>query len=300
LRSANDISTSRCSELLESSLSFLPDGDAAKGHLSVKLSHYSLLNQLLRILHVSADRTVLLTPEVMSPAAKGNQKLTVAEAMMLEFKVGWPNSLILNRKTLTKFQLLSRCLFRCKYIEQQLCNAFLSHQKLQQWDLKKLLSRSHVLRQRLLHFVQSYLHYMTSEVLDRHWRTLDEKWPTARSVDEQLMAVSGFLDTCLKECMLTDVKLVKSFTGLLAVCSLYCEHSVRLLREHPELMQRRKPDSAFKSLAASDQEFVAGIAQMEEVFRECLRAFIESLRGAEFGQHTYQLAERLDFADLGH
>ncbi len=42
--------------------------------------------------------------------------LTGIEALTLDFRVEWPLSLVLNKKTLTKFQLLFRSIFRCKYV----------------------------------------------------------------------------------------------------------------------------------------------------------------------------------------
>jgi gamma-tubulin complex component 2 len=47
----------------------------------------------------------------------GAQGLKGVEALTLEYKVGWPVSIILSRRALTKYQLLSRLLYFSKYVE---------------------------------------------------------------------------------------------------------------------------------------------------------------------------------------
>jgi gamma-tubulin complex component 2 len=47
----------------------------------------------------------------------GAQGLKGVEALTLEYKVRWPVSIILSRRALTKYQLLSRLLYFSKYVE---------------------------------------------------------------------------------------------------------------------------------------------------------------------------------------
>lgn len=97
----------------------------------------------------------------------------------------------------------------------------------------------------MLLFLQQLIYYITLEVLDRHWRTFTEKQAAvllsffffcclilhslykASTVDDLLDCHTDFLDSCLKGCMLTDPRLVKALTQLLASCQQFCDVSDR-------------------------------------------------------------------------
>lgn len=69
--------------------------------------------------------------------------------------------------------------------------------------------RVSLLRARMLSFVQQILAFATFEVLEPHWRALETKLEKVGTVDQLLRDHVDFLDTCLKECMLTSSKLLK-------------------------------------------------------------------------------------------
>lgn len=72
----------------------------------------------------------------------------------------------------------------------------------------------------MLLFVQQMYSFAVSEVLEPNWRKLEKVLEKVQTVDELLRDHVDFLDTCLKECLLTNEK-------LLIVRSLPCS-SVRL------------------------------------------------------------------------
>ena len=45
------------------------------------------------------------------------QSLTGFESLVLDYRVQWPLSIVLSRRAVTKYQLLSRMLFFSKYVE---------------------------------------------------------------------------------------------------------------------------------------------------------------------------------------
>ena len=45
------------------------------------------------------------------------QSLTGFESLVLDYRVQWPLSIVLSRRAITKYQLLSRILFYSKYVE---------------------------------------------------------------------------------------------------------------------------------------------------------------------------------------
>ena len=61
--------------------------------------------------------------------------------------------------------------------------------------------------------MQHLLAYVTSEVLDPYGSGLESRLAAVETVDEVLKLHEDFLDTCLKESMLTNEKLLK-------VCSI--------------------------------------------------------------------------------
>lgn len=77
----------------------------------------------------------------------------------------------------------------------------------------------------MLVFIQQLLYFSTAEVVEPNWQTLMDRVNGAdedgtevtvngtkqvnRTVDELMQDHVDFLDTCLKECMLTQAKLLK-------------------------------------------------------------------------------------------
>jgi len=66
----------------------------------------------------------------------------------------------------------------------------------------------------MLSFVQQILAFATFEVLEPNWRTLETKLTQVTTVDQLLRDHVDFLDTCLKECMLTSSKLLRVCAAL--------------------------------------------------------------------------------------
>lgn len=66
--------------------------------------------------------------------------------------------------------------------------------------------RIHLLRQRMLLLVQQLLSFYTNEILEPNWHELERKLRAAQSVDEFMKDHFDFLNTCRKECMLTDYR----------------------------------------------------------------------------------------------
>ena len=77
------------------------------------------------------------------------------------------------------------------------------HPELEKWRLRVFL-----LRARMLAFVQQILAFVTFEVLEPNWRNLEVKLAKVTTVDQLLRDHSDFLDTCLKESMLTSARLL--------------------------------------------------------------------------------------------
>jgi gamma-tubulin complex component 2 len=61
-------------------------------------------------------------------ASLSSQGLKGVEAFTLDYKVGWPNSIVLSRRAITKYQLLSRLLYFSKHVERRVLASWMGHQ----------------------------------------------------------------------------------------------------------------------------------------------------------------------------
>jgi gamma-tubulin complex component 2 len=216
--------------------------DPFKEDVKVSMSHLRLIDQLLRIINVSGmdaavssrrstlsagglvdtsafERSQSLSGSFMSTAsafaASSREPLTGYDALILDYTVTFPLSLVISRKALTKYQLLFRHILNMKHVEDLLCGAWMD-QKNRVWktrssnpEIEHWKFRVYSLRNRMLTFVQQFAYYVTNEVLEPNWHRLESNLTSISTVDQVLQYHSDFLDTCLKECMLTNSKLLR-------------------------------------------------------------------------------------------
>lgn len=129
-KKTSEIQLTRLESLLELALrTSIAVSDPFKDDLKAILSSFDLTTQLFHIMSIQPDldnddrkRSAASFP-LPNPSTIN---LSGLEAFSLDYNVGWPLSLIINRKALTKYQLLFRHLFYCKHIERQLCAAWLN------------------------------------------------------------------------------------------------------------------------------------------------------------------------------
>ena len=136
--------------------------------------------------------------------------------MTFDYNVKFPLSLVISRKTILLYQLIFRFLLHLKHVEQALSNMWVeqkthpwrcsvpNHPEFVGWRLRVCL-----LRARMLAFVQQVLAFITFEVLEPNWFSLEAKLEKVTTVDQLLRDHVDFLDTCMKACMLTSSKLIK-------------------------------------------------------------------------------------------
>ena len=211
--------------------------DPFKDSVKVSMSHHRLVDQLLSIINVNGVESGIRDPRLegmdrnlsssigSSTSLANTPELSGFEALVLDYTVTFPVSLIISRKALIKYQLLFRHILNMKHVEDLLCDAWMeqkttvwkkrsSDPKIEQWKF-----RVYSLRNRMLTFVQQFAYYVTNEVLEPNYRALENNLTNnVSTVDQVLQCHSDFLDTCLKECMLTNSKLLR-----VSVCVCACE-----------------------------------------------------------------------------
>jgi gamma-tubulin complex component 2 len=207
--------------------------DPFKEDIKVEMNEVSLTNSLTRVVNISGieQGETLQTPA--SQQATENDKNAVGfTSLQLDYSVPFPVSLVISRKTIWRYQVLFRYLLSLRYLEQQLVASWQTHNRTISWRHKSSMKgleiwkkRAWTLRARMLVFVQQLLYFCTAEVIERNWQVLmarldtkedggNNTTATTRTVDEVMNDHVDFLDTCLKECMLTNSRLLRVSTLL--------------------------------------------------------------------------------------
>lgn len=145
---------------------------------------------------------------------KDGDTLVGIDALAFDYTVKFPLSLVISRKAITRYQLIFRFLVHLHHLESALSAMWLEH-KAPMWrdstgnaDMDQWKARVFALRARMLAFVRQILAYATGEVLESNWRALEAKLANVGTVDQLMRDHVDFLDTCLKQCMLTNSKLL--------------------------------------------------------------------------------------------
>jgi gamma-tubulin complex component 2 len=169
------------------------------------------------------------TPATQPSAEDHESSMTGYEALEFKFSVPFPLSLVISSKTVLRYQILFRYLVSMRHLEGLLVNSWEDHHKVLSWThrssdpkLERWKRRAWTLRARMLVFVQQFTYYCTSEVIEPNWHNLMARvngdstsgrdgstQKVTRTVDELMEDHVDFLDTCLKECMLMNSKLLR-------------------------------------------------------------------------------------------
>jgi gamma-tubulin complex component 2 len=215
-----NVSKEKLESLLDLSLrTSSTNSDSFKDDLSCELHTYTLMEQLYAIQISMGNQTISDEMSIFAMA----QKFKGLEIFVLDYKVQWPLTLITSRKALTRYQLIFRHLFFCKYVERRLGNTWILHQSTKEISLHKAFSTSYCLRQRMLHFVKNYVYYVTVEVLEDKWHRFLEGLKTVQTVDNIMNLHNMFLDECLKESLLMDHELIMSLHKIISFCLNFSE-----------------------------------------------------------------------------
>lgn len=212
----DDIVPPRLEALLELALRMsTANTDPFKDDLKIDLMPHDVITQLLRVLAIETKQE-----KAIINADLTDTTLSGLEAFSFDYIVKWPLSLIINRKALTRYQMLFRHMFYCKHVERLLCNVWISNKDFKQYSLRspKWFAAAFALRQRMLNFVQNIQYYMMFEVMEPTWHIMENNLKTASNIDDVLCHHTSFLDNCLKDCMLTNPELLRIFSKLMTVC----------------------------------------------------------------------------------
>jgi len=214
----DEISVEKLQSLLDLALrSTAAAADPCHEDLTCYVERSTLMKTLSMLKDLEVNQTVFDGSDLEEPVS-----ITGLETFSLSYKVQWPLSLVISRKSLMKYQLIFRFLFHCKHVDRQLCGAWQVHQAVRALNTQgTAISRSSLLCRSMLKFISSLLHYLTFEVLEPNWHVMDNRLKTAKSIDEVIQYHDFFLEKCLRECLLLLPELLKKVERLKSICLQY-------------------------------------------------------------------------------
>ncbi|KAH7149985.1 Spc98 family-domain-containing protein [Dactylonectria estremocensis] len=239
--------------------------DPFKDDVKVEKNETPLIRSLQRVVNITGiEQGEALQPLTNEPTEKDKNAIGFT-SLQLDYSVPFPVSLVIGRKTIWRYQALFRFLLSLRYVESQLSATWQTQTRGISWghkgsvrNLEVWKRRVWTLRARMLVFVQQLLYFCTSEVIEPNWTKFMSRLKTEegnagstgsggvnRTVDELMQDHVDFLDTCLKECMLTNSKLLRIHSKLIQTCTIFAAYTNRLTREleksDPDLSGFNKP-----------------------------------------------------------
>lgn len=186
-------------------------------------------------------------------------------SLQLDYSVPFPLSLVLNRMAIFSYQLLFRHLFSLRHTERSLNDGWIELNKMSMWrdrsvsrPIELWKQRVWTLRARMSGFISQITYYCTNEVLDPRFAQFMATLETAQTVDELMRIHEQFLDTCHKECMLTNQGLLRLYVKILTMCQAFASWCTRLSRylEAADTALARQPIVPRVNGSSRDQRFV--------------------------------------------
>jgi gamma-tubulin complex component 2 len=229
-KSAKDVNVGKLQSLLDLVLhqpGSVSAQDPFKEDIKIRMNDQNLTKFLMSVVNVKGfeeGKEENLPRRSLKNDEEEAKKMSGFDALEFKYTVPFPLSLVISSKTVVRYQIIFRYLLSLRHLENMLVNSWEDHNKVSSWThrstdrrLEMWKRRAWALRARMLNFVQSFMYYCTAEVIEPNWHLLMEKVngrdkngkPASRTVDELMEDHVDFLDTCLKECMLMNPKLLK-------------------------------------------------------------------------------------------
>lgn len=263
-RDVKDIAVHRIQTLLQSALaSSTLYNDPHKDALSCTLARTNLIQHLHMIQTAGTDES-MDTASVLggsSFAMGASQGLKGVEALTLDYAVAWPMNLVLSRRAVIKYQLLSRLLFFSKHVETRVLSTWSDHQSTKELDVRESMGPAFSLRHRMLHFLHNFVYYISLEVISPRGHEMKEGLAEAVDMDEVLGLHERFLDTCLKECLLASQSLLVNLTKIMTTCLLFADN-MKVFAEQSSVTSKK---GVLHTLAASKNDSTAGATAVKTV-----------------------------------
>ncbi|KAJ3925659.1 MAG: Spc98 family-domain-containing protein [Lentinula lateritia] len=147
-------------------------------------------------------------------------------------------------------------------------------------EFKKWHLRVFLLRARMLAFIQQILSFVTFEVLELNWRALEVKLDKVTTVDQLLRDHLDFLDTCLKECMLTSAKLLKAYNKLIVTCATFALYAAPYTKSANQAISGTETAEGQRRRWEYQLKFEKNFDHWFKVFLDCVQFYASSENGS--------------------
>jgi gamma-tubulin complex component 2 len=223
LKPVTEINPIKLKSLLELALrTSKAQSDPFYEDLSCYLQPHTLL-QKLEAIHSQTKGNGVMDNEDAAMSGNSNAVLKGMESFTLSYRVNWPLSLILSKKSLTKYQLIFRQIFSCKHVERLLVNCWRNQHVIKELNIGNSFHSSFNLRHRMLHFIENYLYYLLHDIIENNYKELQEEINKVTTVDELIKQHNLFLDKTLRQSLLTNQQLLKILAKIMTTSSLFAD-----------------------------------------------------------------------------
>ncbi|QUC16984.1 uncharacterized protein UV8b_01225 [Ustilaginoidea virens] len=246
--------------------------DPFKEDVKLEMNDVTLIKSLQRVVNITGIEQGEALQPVSNQPAENDKNATGFNSLELDYSVPFPVSLVISRNTVWRYKALFRYLLSLRHLESLLSTTWQTQTRGISWahrgsnrGLEFWKRRAWTLRARMLVFVQQLLYFCTAEVIEPNWTKFMSRLSTrdgegdrpsasasasglpARTVDELMKDHADFLNTCLKECMLTNSKLLRIHSKLMQTCTIFATYTNWLTRElekaDPDLAGPEKPST---------------------------------------------------------
>lgn len=245
---------------------------------------------------------------------------TGVRCFTLKYRTSWPLSIVFSRALLLKYQVIFRHLLYCRYVERKLVEVWVDHQYTKELGLDTSFHPSYSLRQRMLHFCRDYIYYATVEVLEPQSHSFLSSLGQAETIDEVLRSHEKFLDTCLREVLLTEREgLYSHLSKVLRTCLSFAynlhkfahdiqetqvaderslnELGSKALTAGERRFERRRHDTQRYLSILSQKQYSRMISKFKVVFESQLQGFLRQIRQESTAHYEHFLSNMLTRLD---
>jgi gamma-tubulin complex component 3 len=130
-----------------------------------------------------------------------------------------PLSAIFTSSIMSKYLRLFNLLWRIKRVEHSLSNTWRKQTNAAHLSRSrknaKIVHRSHILRNEMLHFISNLEYYILFEVIESSWAGLLSNLKSSKDLDLLIESHNNYLDNILEKCLLSSPDLSEDLSSLL-------------------------------------------------------------------------------------
>jgi len=216
-RSSKEIQIHQLQSLFELSLkNSSMANDPFHESFTCELASNGLYDSLVKIIQNSDSNSNTPGVNAAQSSTTVSKSPKVSELLSMNMKVDFPESLIMNSKAVAKYQIVFRHIVHCVELIRGLAVPLGRCASIKVTQLRHF----ETLKQAMLQFVRTVHYYICYNVLEPQWERFASAIQERKfiSVEEITATHMDFLDTCLRECMLTNSKLVQLMSMIWSTC----------------------------------------------------------------------------------